>query len=829
MTSDEMKRNGRLPAQDVLGRSLLLRNGRIALLFLLLAALALTGCSRRGAPAVPATGSLEPVAMASPTGPLPSQQTSAVIRADEGGSVALKEGAQVSFPRQAVTGDIVANLRIIPDPPPAPLPRSIIGDAYELSVENGQLAGIASFRLPLPDGVTPDAYELSAYRWNGRAWERVGGRVDAGGIQFGSNVPALYSVQGRWRPGSAQLTLTTPFTDTLSASTPISVTGQYRYTNLPQIVDGLIPAWLTLKRDSSGGAGQITGIESLDETVAESPLLFQPDPGSAQGIVDFEYAFHVPPGAADVPPGSAARYYAILTVEDSEAPTRQTSTSVEQIQMFPIRIVGSEVIRPVLAEEGRLPLRWHVQLNGATLSQPPATDIALPLGPVLEQGGVGDYRIVLEAQIGDQWAPASNAVSVTLTLPGTRTPEVPSQIAGGGTPIASLDSGATPTPTDTPPPVPTRRPQPVFPTETPTATLTPTVAFVTATPTPSRPEWANVLWADAYSVPPGGCTTLHWDIEEVDEVYLNGVGVTGNQTQRVCPDSTTTYTLRAVTGGKSQNWTVTIRVEPTSQVAFEFAADSYEIAEGSCTTLRWRATNVRAVYLNGEGVPGESAREVCPDQDTLYELRVEDTNGNVTTGTLTVSVVPADRILIRFWSEQYTLNPDTCTTLHWAVQGVQAVYLDDGESERGVDGVYDELVCPEGNTTYTIRAVAPDGRSSTKTVTLEVGEPSLRPNEAIAQAVVRGVERVADVDPVLGGDQAGWLLTVDGVYPLFRGPGDCCQAALTLQVPQVFTTGNNAVDWPISAGQLVEFRALCLNAICSLPQGTPFYLRLRSN
>jgi hypothetical protein len=388
MTSDEMNRNGRLPGQLVLGCRLWAPNGRITLLFLLLAALVLTGCSRRGAPAAPVTGPLEPVAMASPTGPLPSQQTSAVIRADEGGSVALKEGAQVSFPQQAVTDAAVANLRTVADPPPVPLPRSIIGDAYELSIEGGQLAGIASFRLPLPDGVTPDEYELSAYRWNGRAWERVGGRVGAGDVQFGSNVPALYSVQGRWRPGSARLTLTTPFTETLSASTPISVTGQYRYTSLPRIVDGLVPARLTLKRDSSGGAGQVTGVESLDETVAESPLLFQPDPGSSQGIVDFEYAFNVPPGTVDVPPGSAARYYAILTVDDSEAPTRQTSTSVEQIQMFPIRIVGSEVIRPVLAEEGRLPLRWHVQLNGATLSQPSATDIALPLGIIPEQGGV---------------------------------------------------------------------------------------------------------------------------------------------------------------------------------------------------------------------------------------------------------------------------------------------------------------------------------------------------------------------------------------------------------------------------------------------------------
>jgi hypothetical protein len=245
--------------------------------------------------------------------------------------------------------------------------------------------------------------------------------------------------------------------------------------------------------------------------------------------------------------------------------------------------------------------------------------------------------------------------------------------------------------------------------------------------------------------------------------------------------------------------------------------------------LRWNATNVRAVYLNGEGVPGESSREVCPEQNTVYELRVEDTSGNVTTRTLTVAVLPADRVPVRFWSEQYTLNPNTCTSLHWSVVNVEAVYLDDGDSERGVEGVDDEPVCPEGDVTYTIRAVARDGKSSTRSITLDVGQPTLRTNEVIAQAVVRGVDRVNDLDASQGGEQPGWLMTVDGVNPLFRGAGDCCQAALTLQIPQTYSNGSFPVDWPISPGQLVEFRAACLNANCTLPQGTPFYLRLRSN
>lgn len=788
---------------------------------LTLAALLLAGCrERKAAPEAAAQDA------PAPQGALPSRNTSAVVRPEEGGVIALQEGAQVSFPAGSVSDTAIASLRVIDAVPAAPIPRSIIGDAYELKVEDGQLTGNALIKLPLPDGVSPDEYELAAYRWNGRNWERVGGRVAADGIQFGSNVPALYALQGRWRPGSARLTATSAVTDTLQATVPISVTGQYRYTAPPVVKDGFVQAQLTLKRDISGGAGQVSGNADLDETIAEAPLLFQPAPGSAQGVVDFAHQITISPGALDVPPGETARLYAVLTVSDSQAPTRQTSSAVEYVQFFPIKIVGADVIRPAMANEGRLPLRWNVQLNGQTLAQPAASDIALPLQEVLAQGGLGEYRITLEAQVDDRWEAASNAVTVTLALPGTPTPQGGSEMAGGGTPIASL--GDAPTPTEPPPPTPTRRAAPVFPTAPPTIELTPTLPAPLFTPTPERPEWASFFWADQYNVAPGGCTLLHWNVQNVEEVYLNGAGVVGVQTQQVCPQTTTTYTLRTVAQGKTQDWYVTIRVTGDSQVAFEFTADQYEIAQGACTTLRWKATNVRAVYLNDEGVPGEASRQVCPGETTSYVLRVDDSSGSVSTRTITVSVVPSNRILIRFWADQYTLNPGACTTLYWAVENVQAVYMETEEGERGVPGVSQERVCPEYSTDFTIVATAPDGRSDQKTVSLDVGAPTLSGGEVIAQAVVRSVDRVDDADDTAAGNQPGWKLLVDGVNPLFRGPGDCCQAALTLQLPQVFTSGRYAVDWPISPGQQIEFRSVCLNSSCLFRQGNPFYLLLRS-
>ncbi len=643
-------------------------------------------------------------------------------------------------------------------------------------------------------------------------------------------MPALYSIQGRWRPAEARLGLATMMTDTLRATVPISVTGYYRYSAPPQArADGFVPAQLTLKRDSSGGAGQVTGNPALDETVAQAPLLFQPEPAMAEGTVDFGYLFEVAPGALRLPPGETARLYAILAVEDSAAPTQATSPAVEYVQVFPIQIVDGEVVRPLVANEDQMPLRWHVQLNGETLSEPEA-DVTLPLEPVLAQGGVGEYRITLEARVGEEWKPASNTVSVTLALPGVPTPAGGEPgLAGGGTPIAMVPGGV-PTPTETPPAVPTRRNPPAQPTFTPSPTITPTETFLTPTPTPAeRPDWASIFWADAYTVPPGGCTTLHWNVQNVEEVYLNGVGVTGQSSQTVCPDATTTYTLRSVSQGVSQDWYVTIKVEQASEAAFEFTTDAYEIINGACTTLRWRANNVLGVYLNGEGVAGESTRQVCPTVTTVYELLVEDLNGALSHKNVTINVAGSDEVLVRFWADQYTMNPSACTTLRWNVESVQAVYLDTPDGERGVPGVSQEQVCPTGDVSYTLTATTADGRSGSKTISLDVGQPTLGANEVIAQGVVRAVTRNNDIDPASAGDQPGYSLVVDGMNPLYRGPGDCCQAAATLQLLSNYTGGSQSVDWPISSGQWVEFRAVCTNSTCTFQQGTPFYLRLRSN
>ena len=54
------------------------------------------------------------------------------------------------------------------------------------------------------------------------------------------------------------------------------------------------------------------------------------------------------------------------------------------------------------------------------------------------------------------------------------------------------------------------------------------------------------FWADKTNILRGECTTLHWQTENVQEVYYQGEGVSGYGDRQECPQQTTTYELYVV-------------------------------------------------------------------------------------------------------------------------------------------------------------------------------------------------------------------------------------------------------------------------------------------
>jgi hypothetical protein len=161
----------------------------------------------------------------------------------------------------------------------------------------------------------------------------------------------------------------------------------------------------------------------------------------------------------------------------------------------------------------------------------------------------------------------------------------------------------------------------------------------TATPTPSEPS-IN-FWADSTYFAPGGCTTLHWDVENAQAVLFEGMGVSGHETRDVCPPTTTTYTLTIIKlSGETVYSTVTITV--STEPFINFRADRYNIGPSECTTIRWDVEGASAVYFQGIGVVGHSEALVCPGVTTAYSLDVIGADG-VThyLRALTINVDPA--------------------------------------------------------------------------------------------------------------------------------------------------------------------------------------------
>ncbi len=210
-----------------------------------------------------------------------------------------------------------------------------------------------------------------------------------------------------------------------------------------------------------------------------------------------------------------------------------------------------------------------------------------------------------------------------------------------------------------------------------------------APPPPPPTQGINPnLRADSSYINVGQCTTVRWDVDNVMAVYfIDGIysqGVGGHDARTVCPTVTTTYTLRVVDmNGVSHDFYITINVGSGSNAAYtmNFWADSVNINQGQCTTLRWDVRNVREVYLNDEGVPGVSQREVCPGSTQTWVLRavLMDYSQDSRQVTINVnSVAPSQRpapAIVEFSVSSNSISLGQCVTLRWRTNDVDYINL----------------------------------------------------------------------------------------------------------------------------------------------------------
>ena len=106
-------------------------------------------------------------------------------------------------------------------------------------------------------------------------------------------------------------------------------------------------------------------------------------------------------------------------------------------------------------------------------------------------------------------------------------------------------------------------PAPVLPTPVPT-------------PSPVPPPSPSISFrADSTVVNQGDCTTLRWNVENIQAVWVYEAGSnyqdypqTGQGSQQVCPEKTTTYEMRVLhVDGSTEIRSITIRVNQSNPLA----------------------------------------------------------------------------------------------------------------------------------------------------------------------------------------------------------------------------------------------------------------------
>ena len=159
--------------------------------------------------------------------------------------------------------------------------------------------------------------------------------------------------------------------------------------------------------------------------------------------------------------------------------------------------------------------------------------------------------------------------------------------------------------------------------------------------------------SNAYTVTPGQCPTLAWNVENVNGVFLfvnntQAQGVSGNSSRQVCVSQPSNFGLRVVQNdGTSTLTPLTINVVGQQPGNVVFIATPTTVAPGECTQLQWIAGNARTVNLLDSSTGSNSVVgnvgdvRVCPSRSATYTIRAVLPNGTTTEQSQTVNVVAA--------------------------------------------------------------------------------------------------------------------------------------------------------------------------------------------
>ncbi len=139
-------------------------------------------------------------------------------------------------------------------------------------------------------------------------------------------------------------------------------------------------------------------------------------------------------------------------------------------------------------------------------------------------------------------------------------------------------------------------PIPHSPSPSPTATST------------SVPPIEIDFWADALTIHAGECSQLHWQVSHATWVKLNGSAVASFGEEKVCPNTTTSYTLQAGSPSEQLERTLVIQVLTPFTQTPDTAGPVIESIHASAQKVYWppnctpAEVTIQAVVQDASGV-----------------------------------------------------------------------------------------------------------------------------------------------------------------------------------------------------------------------------------
>jgi hypothetical protein len=134
---------------------------------------------------------------------------------------------------------------------------------------------------------------------------------------------------------------------------------------------------------------------------------------------------------------------------------------------------------------------------------------------------------------------------------------------------------------------------------------------------------------------------LIWKASNAEEVTLNGEKVKTSGSRPIGPTETTTYTLTAKNGkGDEVKKEVTVEVKAAipSPGIIGFSAKPQTIKRGEISTLRWKTSNAKGVFLNKQTVEKSGSQDISPEKTTTYTLIAKNEEGATVERKVTVQV-----------------------------------------------------------------------------------------------------------------------------------------------------------------------------------------------